>query len=996
MNFPNKIADVVVKGRWYFFGFFLALIVASLILIPMVGENYDMTKYLPSDSNTKVALEVMTDEFGSSGTASIVVTNAEVSKVEKVATEASKIEGVKNAIFYNNSDYYNSETKAGLIQIFFDHGNYDLETAQALADLRELCTNLNADASFCGDSVDAVASENAITSEMWIILLVAIVIMLGILFLTSRSWIEPLIYLIVIGTSIIINMGSNLIMGEISYITGSISTIMLMAIIMDYCIVLCSRYREESEKGGTPSEIMTRALAGSFNAILACSLTVLVGLVALCFMDFKIGLDLGVVLAKGVAISIFAVLFFMPSVILLFQKPMHTWQHKSFLPRLNKLGTFAHKTRWIMPVIMLALIVSGIVLQQNVTFTYVVDNHLEGSQLAKESKVVEDNFGKQNTLVIMVPKGKIDSEAQLLDDVMSITVKNSDGESVCYIEKAKGFANTGLEKKLTATEIGQTFKLDSDAVAQIYAVAQKTTTESLYTYEVLEILQNNSDIIVENYAQKQAVFDNYYNSLAKNIDIAVDTTSGFNIYSQLNYQDMHDNISTLGNADLSVFQGIYRSILGEKFTETSKLPAYAVILGLKSASESGTISLDYYPKIKTVLTTPTTFAQIYTALDKATLMNKGLLESTVDQIFMTYGATDSIYACQFYEAMHTEIDPQAHKTIMNLYADEIMAQVETNYNSYITAKNMYFSDNYSRMLFNIKANADEDVAIDTIKALRTMLDTKYVDTEIYSEYFVVNSSQNLIDTMDVFSGDRTRTDLITILGVFMLVLLLMRSLSIPVLLVFLIQGAIWINLAVGTLFGESIFFVCYLLAMVIQMGATIDYAILMTDRYVFFRKTQGKQEAIKTALNSAFPTVITSGTILIVAAYSIHFISSLPLLKSIGGLIGRGALISVIAVMFVLPSVLLLFDKVICKTTLKADFLDDKKNLIIVEPETVNGAPVEGSTLETKATEFASEPKKVSSTDSNKTDKISKKRTTTASKKSTKNTPKNTKRTNKK
>ncbi len=963
MNFPNKIADFVVKARWYFFGFFMLLIIGSLILIPMVGTNYDMTKYLPSDSDTKIALEVMTDEFGSSGTASIVITNATPEQVAEVAGLASQIKGVKNAIFSNTKDYYNSETKAGLIQIFFEHGNYEVETEQALADLRELCESKNADASFCGDSVDAVASKNAITNEMWIILLVAVAIMLGILFLTSRSWIEPLIYLIVIGTSIIINMGTNLIMGEISYITKSISTIMLMAIIMDYCIVLCSRYREESEKGGTPTDIMTRALAGSFNAILACSLTVLVGLVALCFMNFKIGLDLGVVLAKGVAISIFAVLFFMPSVILMFQHAMHSWQHKSFLPRLNKLGTFAHKTRWVMPVIMLGLIVSAIFLQSNITFTYVVDNHLDGSQLEKEEQVIEANFGKQNTLVIMVPKGDIASESRLLTELMEMKVGD---DGTVTINKASGFANTELATVMNASAIKNKFYLSDDAVNSIFKKFDKNPeSDTLYLYQVIETLQADNDLIKNSFAEKQDTFDTRYKVLAGFKISPSKEASEFNIYSQANYKTMYANLKgdSAPATDVQVFAGIYAQILDKEVTAVTDedvLPAYAVIAGMQTAATSGSIDLSNYPNLSKTVLSPTYSSLVYTQMTKAQVVQQGLTQETVDAIFKVYNIKDegTILSCQLIQALCNR-DAETGKTIMEQYCDAEIATVASAYASDMTAQEMYYSDDYARLLFNINASVDEQIAIDTVNKLREILNKEYVEAGVYEKYYIVNSTQNLIDTMNVFSGDRTQTDLITIIGVFLLVLLLMRSLSIPVLLVFLIQGAIWINLAVGTFFGESIFFVCYLLAMVIQMGATIDYAILMTDRYVFFRKTQGRQQAIKTALNSAFPTVITSGSILIVAAYSIHFISTLPLLKSIGGLIGRGALISVIAVMFVLPSVLLLFDKIICKTTLKADFLDEKKNLIIVEPETVNGAPVNTNTTacETTAESVAGEKK---------------------------------------
>lgn len=933
MNFTNKIADFVVKGRWYLMGLFVALMIASIILVPMVGTNYDMTKYLPATSNTKIALEVMNEEFGGSGTATMVVTDATVAEVQEIASRAAAIDGVKNAIFFETPNYYNSETNAGLIQIFFEHGNYDVETEQALSDLRSLCDEMNKESAFVGDSVDAAASKNAITSEIVVILIVAIIIMLGILFLTSRSWIEPLIYLIVIGVSIVINMGTNLIMGEISYITQSISAIMLMAIIMDYCIVLCSRYREESAKGGTPAEVMTRALAGSFNAILACSLTVMIGLIALCFMDFSIGLDLGLVLAKGVLISIFAVLFFMPSVILLFQKPMHAWQHRSFLPKLNKLGKFSYKAKWIMPMIMLCLIVGAVVLQQNISYTYVVENHMEGSQLALEAQVVEDNFGKQNTLVIMVPKGRLDTEALILYDAMNISLQDGD-QTVYPINSASGFSTTSLAVKLNATQVGQQFKLDDTAVGQIYAALGVPTTQSVYLYQVIEVLQQNSSIITQSFARQQLTFQTQYQAFG-NIQIAAVPASELNLYSQGSYTYMHAQFSSLGDADLPLFAGVYASILGKQATELTEddvLPAYAVIKGLDSAG-----ALTNYPQLNAVMTQAG--AMIYAEYTDADLVDSGLTGETVDSILAAYGAQESgvLYACQVVEALSLPVS--GDQTIMDMYAATVIDQVASANESKLAAEEMYYSQNYARMIFNINAHVDEQIAIDTINKLREILDTYYIQTNIYDEFFIVNSTQNLIDTMSVFETDRTRTDLITILGVFLLVMLLMRSVSIPVLLVLLIQGAIWINLAVGTFFGETIFFVCYLLAMVIQMGATIDYAILMTDRYVFFRKSQGKEQAISSALNSAFPTVITSGAILVVAAYSIHFLSTLPLLKSIGGLIGRGALISVIAVMFVLPSLLVLCDKLICKTTLGAKFMDDKKNLVLVEAEAEKSAP---------------------------------------------------------
>ncbi len=913
MGVYEKIANFIIKGRWYFFGFFLALMIASICVISFININYDMTKYLPDGSDTKIALQVMTDEFGSASTANILVKDTTPEEVASLAEQAGKIDGVANAIFNNTSEYFNSATNAGLIQIFFDKGSYDKETEQAIEGLRELCDEAGYSTAFSGESVDAVSSRMAIVNEVWIILVVAVAIMLVILAFTSRSWIEPLVYLIVIGAAIVINMGSNIILGEISFISQAISSIMLIAIVMDYCIVLCSRYREESDLGGTPKEAMARALAGSINTILACSLTVLVGLIALCVMDFKIGLDLGLVLAKGVVICILAVLCLMPSVILMLHKPLAKLQHRNLLPKLDKLGTFASKTKWVMPVIMLALIITSICLQQNVSFSY-VNNNAPGSKLAQETELVEQNFGIQNPLIIMLPRGNFEAERGVIEEIASIEI---DGEK--YINVSSGFASTQLADSVNAQYIATNFMLDMSQTVRLMQYIDENInplTDSVYLYQVIETIQAHPDLITDTFDAQQLIFDQDYSAIA-----GIVAAEDVGLYTMLTY----DVAQAKFGGDLNTFVAIYMSILGRSPTTdvSDSLPAYAVMQGLALLTASDDSA---YTQIKQIVASAP-----FGTTTKAEVMAQGLPKEVVDEIFATFGATaddDTILKLQLAQALANRDD--SNQTILDKLALATLQTVSELYTNEQTAVNMYLSDNYSRLMFNINAKTDDENAVALINKVHELLDAN----ENYETYYIVGATQSLIDTVEVFQSDRMRTDLITILGVFLIVLLLMRSISIPVLLVALIQGAIWISLAVGSFCGESIFFVCYLIAMVIQMGATIDYAIVMTDRYVYFRKTQDKVDAIKSALNSSFPTIITSSSILIVATYSINILSSIPLLQSIGGLIGRGAVISLVCVMFVLPQILLLFDKIIAKTTLKSNFYNGKKQLVAV---TVSG-----------------------------------------------------------
>ena len=306
MKFLDKLADIIVKGRWYFFGIFIALTVGCACITHLVNVNYDLTKYLPSDSPTKIALDIMEDEFGASGSASVMIENCTIQQANTVMQAIANVEGVASVIFDSSSTSYYDGNNA-LLKIFFDTGDYTIEIADAITEIRNVCNEYEIDMS--GSAVDAMTSRNAIGSEMVIILLIAIAIVLIILTLTSKSWLEPIVYLIVIGCAIVMNMGTNLLLGEISFITESISAIMLIALEMDYCIVLCSRFREEQKKGLAPLDAMRSAISGSFVAILASSCTVMAGLIALMFMDFTIGFDIGAVLAKGVFISILAIRF---------------------------------------------------------------------------------------------------------------------------------------------------------------------------------------------------------------------------------------------------------------------------------------------------------------------------------------------------------------------------------------------------------------------------------------------------------------------------------------------------------------------------------------------------------------------------------------------------------------------------------------------------------------------------------------------------------------
>lgn len=900
----KKIAEFVVKFRYYLFAIFVALMVASVFMIPHVGINYDFTKYLPNDSSTKVALKVMEDEFGASGTACIMVENISAEDATALAKDilaSSEVTGVASVVFDASSEAYYKDNNA-LLSVFFEKGDYSEDTREAIDSLNAYLEGY--DFALGGSAVETANSQDAIGEELTIILLIAIAIVIMVLFLTSRSWLEPLVYLIVIGCSIVINMGTNLVMGEISFVTQSISSIMLIALVMDYCIVLCHRYREEMEKGVDPKTAMTKALSGSFLAIVASSLTVIAGLVALMFMDFTIGFDIGMVLAKGVFIGVLAVLFFMPSIIMMLAKGIEKTRHRSFMPKMNGLGTFAKKTRFVMPILFVCIVAVGLYFESNVNFTYVVESGSKQSAVAVDQAKIEETFGKQNALVVMVGQNNdrdagVVAEKELVAYIENYFADTSKFEKN-YINSSTSLVETPFyQQSMTKAQVMATLGIaetDTELVTKIdalfNAIGKNPATDSVYLADFVTAVYYDRTVIP---TAVECSINNLYTQIASN-----------NLYAPLNVETAQ-TIYALSSQ--SIMEDVFKAILGvDSVQDTDTVQNYKIIAYLY---ENDTENRSQVPAIKNAYESDA-FASL-TA--QAISTEYGLTQTQISEMFTYYGknasnANDAIYTLQFVEYAHNSDTVRSQIKIVK------QAEIDGYYKSLASATQMLVSENYDRMLFNLNLDVADEMALDFIKDLQIYLDDNFATA------YIVSNSENVINTMEVFSTDKLKTDLITILLIFLIVLLTFRSVSIPAILVLAIQGAIWINLGLSSIMGDSVYFICYLLAMAIQMGATIDYAILLTDRYMTARRKQNKFEAIKTAIGNSFTTIITSGTILVLAAFTIGWISTIPLLQSIGILIGRGALLSVLTILFVLPQCLLIFDKLIQKTTLKTKFVE--------------------------------------------------------------------------
>ncbi len=378
----EKVARFVVKHKKKMVVFMGVLVVVALVMMPFVTTNYDLSKYLPSDLRTKQSLQIMEDEFGLSGSAQVVVTGVSLPQAAKIAEQIENIDGVESVLWLdditdiNQPLEYIGDDVAGSFytensaqfSVLFEESDYSFSTGDAIEQIEQL---LGDEAAMAGPAINAKGLRESVGDEMVIIILIAVPLALLILILATRSWIEPLIYVVVIGVSVAINMGTNLILGEISYFTQMCTAILQFAISMDYSIFLLHRYEEERSRGLEPRDAMVNAIKSSFAALTSSCLTTVAGLVAIMFMRYTIGFDLGFVLAKGIVISLACVLFFMPAIVLLLTKLIDKTRHGKFMPSLGNVGKLGVKLRFILPFLFVIVIVPSFIAQNNNEFLYV-------------------------------------------------------------------------------------------------------------------------------------------------------------------------------------------------------------------------------------------------------------------------------------------------------------------------------------------------------------------------------------------------------------------------------------------------------------------------------------------------------------------------------------------------------------------------------------------------------------------------------------------------
>ena len=761
-SFFEKLATFIVDKRNLIFFLYACALIFCLFSRNWVSVCNDITEYLPESTETRQGLTLMEEEFTTFATARVMVSHVTYEMAEDLAEQMEQIEGVSSAAFGSSDVGADTEEDSepetpediaeyfkgadALISVTFDGEEEDEISLAALSAIRELLEPYD----YYIDSAVGNSQAASLANEMGIILAVAAVIIVLVLLLTSRSYAEIPVLLLTFVAAAVLNLGTNFIFGEISFVSNSVTVVLQLALAIDYAIIMLHRFLEEREYAGD-REACIAAVSASIPSISASSLTTISGLAAMMFMQFQIGFDMGIVLIKAILFSMLSVFTLMPGLLMLFSKAMEKTRHRSFIPKIDRWGKLTLKLRYVGAPLFAVAVVAGFLLSNQCPYVYgysqIETARQNETQIAERR--VNETFGTQNIMALLVPKGDYASEKALLNRL----------ETYDQVDYAMGLSNVEvmdgytLTDALTPRQFSEMTDLDYELVCLVYAA----------------------------YAAEQEE---------------------------------------------------YGRIVGG-------LDDYAVPL--------------------------------------------------MDMFFFAYDKVEEGYV---------NLDEEQQADLDDLYVQLSDAQEQL------------LGENYTRMLVSLNLPEEGEETFAFLQTIHQEAERYYDAGSVY----LVGDSTSDYDLSVSFARDNVMISVLSVVFVIIVLLFTFQSVGLPLLLILVIQGSIWINFSFPGITQQPIFFMSYLVVTSIQMGANIDYAIVISSWYNELKGRMSRREAVIQALNLSFPTVLTSGSILSAAGFLIGRITTEPAIVGIGECLCRGTLISMFLVMFILPQILFLGDQVVERT----------------------------------------------------------------------------------
>lgn len=478
-GFMIKVATFIVDRRNLFFLLFGIALIFSVVSMNWTKVENALSAYLPDTTETSRGLDRMEEQFITYGTAKVMVTNIPYDEAERIYDELSELETIIMLDFDNEPEYYNNFS--ALYNITF---GYDEKDERALEALEEVKLMLEGYDIYVSTAMGNASAEQ-LAQEMTVISVLVAIVVVSVLLFTSQTWAEVPVLLLTFCSAALITKGTNFMMGTISFVSNSVTIVLQLALSVDYAVIFCNRYKEEHQTLGI-READIVALSKSIPEIFSSSLTTMGGLIAMMFMQFGIGSDMALCLIRAILLSLLAVFLLMPGLIMLFGNAMDKTKHKSFIPDIPFVGKFAYKTRFIIPPLFIVVLVGAYLIQSHCPYVYGY-TQLETpvqSEAMLVDEMIDESFGKDNFVALVVPAGNYEKEKKLLKEL----------DARPEVDHSQGLANTEamdgymLTDKLTAREFSELLELD---------------------YEVAELLYMAYAVNDENYAKIVNGFSNY-------------------------------------------------------------------------------------------------------------------------------------------------------------------------------------------------------------------------------------------------------------------------------------------------------------------------------------------------------------------------------------------------------------------------------------------------------------------------------------------------------
>lgn len=891
----KRLTNFIVNKRNIILSAMLILTAVCAFLVPKVSVNSDMTKYLPDDSSMKQGISLMEKEFpteGESYTIRVMFKGLGSEKKAEVKDALAAIENVDSVTYDRDSSDYNSR----------EYTLYILNTKYGYDTEEETAVEKQVKEKFSGYEVTVKNDDTSAPDIPLSVYLAAFGIILVVLLVSCGSYFEPVLFLITIGIAVVLNLGTNFFLGEISDVSFGIAAVLQLALSMDYSIILMNRYRQELKKTDDRKEAMANALRAAFGSITGSAVTTIVGLLVLVFMSFKIGADIGFVLAKGVAFSMLCVFTVLPALILLSHKLIEKTEKKKRTEKVHEkglstvLGGFSYRFRSVIAILFVVLFIATGYLQSGTKTVYTL--------VEKDS--IADVFPKDNTVVLLYANA---DESKIADIVVAL--EKEDVKNIGSYPTTIGKQCTVKEMSDMLSKMGESLQIDEKLLNIVYYHYRSNgKTEPVTLSDFVGFLSDTVAV--------DPMFSDY-----------IDEASAKQLATLKPLTDKSNLTSPLPPATLALFLGLdaeqvtqlFMLRYGTEYTPDKTMSLYEFVSFLTD---------NVLPKPEyAAMLDDAAKAKLYQAktIADAVVSDK---EFTPEEMTEFLGAVSDkfnentvellyLYSASLkYENAQSSMTPEALvKHIEKLASEPSFSSLLTAEQKDGTAKAREQLDNgarqlkgekHSRLTVTTKLPVESEKTSAFVKEM-----TELCNEKLAGEHYLIGNSIMVDEMESGFSRELQLITLLTAVSIFIVVALTFRSLVIPAILVLIVQCGVFITVSSLGAIGGSMYYLALLIVECILMGATIDYGILFTSYYREMRATLSVKEAVVAAYKGSLHTILTSGTIMVLITAVIGPLFGNPTIEQIVRTLSVGCASAMLLILFILPGILALCDKIVVR-----------------------------------------------------------------------------------